>query len=272
MQSIGERLEEARKRKGITIREASEATKIRGDYLNSFENNNFSINLPDIYTRGFLRTYSNYLKLNADKILTDYNAILLGEGKPGKRDHRELFGRMELQKPIIQEEPSDADTVDDEKMREQDMGPSPSVRGTLSEWWNNLDKEIAIKIGISGILALLVIAVITSVVMYFINPDQPADDDTLLSNTNQAATQAESVPMTLVAKGDVRVTVTPENSNRPLYANYPMTTGDELPLDVMGRLTVEWDRSENLAIRIGGEEYSMPATRNMGKINPAGGP
>jgi cytoskeleton protein RodZ len=56
MQTIGERLEEARKRKGISIREAAEATKIRGDYLHKYENNQFDIKLPEIYVRGFLRT------------------------------------------------------------------------------------------------------------------------------------------------------------------------------------------------------------------------
>ena len=58
MQSIGERLEEARKKKGISIREAAEATKIRGDYLQQFENNRFDINLTEIYVRGFLRAYA----------------------------------------------------------------------------------------------------------------------------------------------------------------------------------------------------------------------
>ena len=33
MQTIGEKLEEARKRKGVSVREAAETTKIRGDYL-----------------------------------------------------------------------------------------------------------------------------------------------------------------------------------------------------------------------------------------------
>ena len=66
MQSIGERLEEARKKKGISIREAAEATKIRGDYLQQFENNRFDINLTEIYVRGFLRAYALYLKLPAD--------------------------------------------------------------------------------------------------------------------------------------------------------------------------------------------------------------
>ncbi len=58
MQTIGERLEEARKKKGISLREAAEATKIRGDYLQKFEGNHFDIGLTEIYVRGFLRTYA----------------------------------------------------------------------------------------------------------------------------------------------------------------------------------------------------------------------
>ena len=58
MQTIGERLEEARKRKGVSIREAADATKIRGDYLQKFESNQFDIGLTEIYVRGFLRNYA----------------------------------------------------------------------------------------------------------------------------------------------------------------------------------------------------------------------
>ena len=53
MQSIGERLEEARKKKGISIREAADATKIRGDFLDCFEKDKFDIGIPDIYVSGF---------------------------------------------------------------------------------------------------------------------------------------------------------------------------------------------------------------------------
>ena len=63
MQTIGERLEEARKRKGISIREAAETTKIRGDYLQKFEANSFAIDLPPLYIRGFVRTYARFLEL-----------------------------------------------------------------------------------------------------------------------------------------------------------------------------------------------------------------
>ena len=96
MQSIGERLEEARKRKGISIREAAEATKIRSDYLHKYESNQFDIKLPEIYVRGFLRTYANYLKCPADKILSDYTALGLSESKIGRGLNRVVFGRLHL--------------------------------------------------------------------------------------------------------------------------------------------------------------------------------
>src|SRR6059036_2860695 len=96
MQTIGERLEEARKRKGISIREAAEATKIRGDYLHKFESNQFDIKLPEIYIRGFLRTYATYLKVPGDKIVNDYNGLGLGDAKSQRGINREIYGRMDL--------------------------------------------------------------------------------------------------------------------------------------------------------------------------------
>ncbi len=97
MQTIGERLEEARKRKGISLREAAEATKIRGDYLLKFEGNQYDLNLPEIYVRGFLRTYANFLKLSVDKITADFTALGHGAARSGPRmPSREIYGRMDL--------------------------------------------------------------------------------------------------------------------------------------------------------------------------------
>jgi transcriptional regulator with XRE-family HTH domain len=95
MQTIGERLEEARKKKGISIREAAEATKIRGDYLQKFESNHFDLGLGEIYNRGFLRTYSNFLKLPADRIISDYEALGQG-GVRTRQPSREIYGRMDI--------------------------------------------------------------------------------------------------------------------------------------------------------------------------------
>ena len=98
MQTIGERLEEARKRKGISLREAAEATKIRGDFLSNIEQNKFDFDLPEIYKRGFLKNYARFLKLDVEKILTDYNAQQLSNSRLGKKAGAEWFGQMEVKK------------------------------------------------------------------------------------------------------------------------------------------------------------------------------
>jgi cytoskeleton protein RodZ len=122
MQTIGERLEEARKKKGISIREAAEATKIRGDYLQKFEGNHFDIGLTEIYTRGFLRTYANYLKLPADRILNDYAALGRGDTRP-RQPNREVYGRMDISVATVESSERTAPAP------EPPPEPSPANRG-----------------------------------------------------------------------------------------------------------------------------------------------
>ena len=74
--AIGQKLEEARNRKGISLREATESTKIRGDYLSAFESGNFDINLPEVYLRGFVRLYARFLDLDQEAVLADLDLEL----------------------------------------------------------------------------------------------------------------------------------------------------------------------------------------------------
>ena len=74
MQTLGERLQEARQRLGVTLREAAEFTKIRTDYLQAMEANQFeSIPLADVYKRGFVKVYAKYLRLDDEKAAADFN-------------------------------------------------------------------------------------------------------------------------------------------------------------------------------------------------------
>ena len=106
MESIGERLEEARKRKGISLREAAEATKIRSDFLGNIEQNRFDFELPDIYKRGFLQNYARFLKLDTEKILNDYNAMRLGHSRQERKGGSEWFGHLEAPAAASREETS----------------------------------------------------------------------------------------------------------------------------------------------------------------------
>tara|TARA_B100000959_G_scaffold262404_1_gene300787 strand:- start:679 stop:1458 length:780 start_codon:yes stop_codon:yes gene_type:complete len=85
MASLGQKLAEARNRKGISIREASDSTKIRGDYLTKFENDDFDVNLPSVYLRGFLTNYARYLDLDPEGILADFIALQPGAHSPPRK-------------------------------------------------------------------------------------------------------------------------------------------------------------------------------------------
>ena len=74
--AIGQKLEEARNRKGISIREASESTKIRGDYLSAFEAGNFDLSIPDVYLRGFVKLYARFLDLDHEATVSDLDIEL----------------------------------------------------------------------------------------------------------------------------------------------------------------------------------------------------
>ena len=69
---IGSTLRKARLLRGKSIEEASRETLIRPDYLQALERERFEALLGDVYVRGFLRSYSTYLGLDADGILTVY--------------------------------------------------------------------------------------------------------------------------------------------------------------------------------------------------------
>lgn len=86
MASIGQKLEEARNRKGISIREAEEATKIRGHFLASFEKDVFDVELPPVYLSGFLKNYARFLGLDPEAVLAELDVLLPSRsGKAAKK-------------------------------------------------------------------------------------------------------------------------------------------------------------------------------------------
>ncbi|MEX0990726.1 MAG: helix-turn-helix transcriptional regulator [Actinomycetota bacterium] len=70
---IGTALRRAREHRAKTIDEVSRDTHIRVEYLTALETESFDAISEDVYVRGFLRSYSQYLGLDADKVLASYS-------------------------------------------------------------------------------------------------------------------------------------------------------------------------------------------------------
>jgi hypothetical protein len=79
MFEIGNSLREARTRKGFDFPELEQGTKIRAKYLRALEDEAFETLPSATYVKGFLRTYADYLGLDGQLYVDEYN-VRYGSG------------------------------------------------------------------------------------------------------------------------------------------------------------------------------------------------
>ena len=80
MFEIGTSLREARLRHGFELGEAEQATKIRMKYLRALEDERFEVLPAQTYVKGFLRSYADFLGLDGQIYVDEYNSrFLTGE-------------------------------------------------------------------------------------------------------------------------------------------------------------------------------------------------
>jgi cytoskeleton protein RodZ len=70
--TIGEMLKKAREVKKVTLEEAAAETSIRKLYLQAVETDDFTQIPGDVYVKGILRTYGNYLGLDGAALVEEY--------------------------------------------------------------------------------------------------------------------------------------------------------------------------------------------------------
>jgi cytoskeleton protein RodZ len=83
MFQIGPSLREARTRRGLSPADVHKAVRIRERYLTALEEERWDMLPGDAYTKGFLRTYAEFLGLNGQLYIDEFNArIAAHEDEP----------------------------------------------------------------------------------------------------------------------------------------------------------------------------------------------
>jgi len=89
-------------RRGVDFAQAELSTKIRGKYLRALEEEQFDTLPAQTYVKGFLRTYAEYLGLDGQLYVDEYNSRFVGAGdeheprtrrsaaRPQQRRHRRI--------------------------------------------------------------------------------------------------------------------------------------------------------------------------------------
>jgi cytoskeletal protein RodZ len=86
---IGTSLREARLRQGLDFPELEQGTKIRAKYLRALEDEQFDVLPAQTYVKGFLRSYAEYLGLDGQLYVDEYNSrFVVGEEEQPSRPRR----------------------------------------------------------------------------------------------------------------------------------------------------------------------------------------
>jgi cytoskeleton protein RodZ len=107
--SVGPALRRVRTKRGLTLDEAARDTRIRREFLDAIEQEDFDRLLGDVHVRGCLRTYASYLRLSPDKVVAAYSSTRQDDpptpiatteplepalGRPRRRDNHRLIGMI----------------------------------------------------------------------------------------------------------------------------------------------------------------------------------
>jgi cytoskeletal protein RodZ len=86
---IGNSLREARLRQSLDFPEIEQGTKIRAKYLRALEDEQFDVLPAQTYVKGFLRSYAEYLGLDGQLYVDEYNSrFVVGEEERPARPRR----------------------------------------------------------------------------------------------------------------------------------------------------------------------------------------
>ena len=265
MQNIGEKIEEARKRKGISIREASEATKIRSDFLSNIEKNIYEYDLPEIYKKGFIKNYARYLKLDPDQILSQYQEQLIEHSLNKKKGNSELFGKsLELPKNQEGTKSPSADrpslgTISIEPKQEELEMEEPNEPDPKT------NKDVYIKstlVGVGTIFAILVVIWIINLAIGM-GTKESSNYGQGVSNIEKSNTpipvKAEDEgflisEITIKAIDDVFIYVLEKMSGEILF-NKVMSKGEVITLKRQGPVDIASTSAENFVAISNNKEY-----------------
>lgn len=272
MQTIGERLEEARKKKGISIREAAEATKIRGDYLQKFESNHFDLGIGEIYNRGFLRTYSNFLKLPSERIISDYEALGAGGSRP-RQPNREIYGRMDIS--VAHAEEASAPAADDAAPSGTVSSRPAAARSRASTSLpSGPDPAVVFRYLKWGGAAVAVILVVLIMRQLFSSGPATSSATTTTPNRSAPATAKTTPPpaaqpaITLVAVDTVFVRVCAKNSDDSEGAEIfkgTLSARQTQSIPWTGAMYINFAAGENLEFEVDGRRYPT-RMRGAGRV------
>jgi len=93
VETYGAYLRKMRARRGMTLEELCERTKVKMEYIEALENENFSVLPSEVYVRGFIKAIAQSLNIPPEPALSSYMRALT-DLKPTKTVYYSLEQKL----------------------------------------------------------------------------------------------------------------------------------------------------------------------------------
>lgn len=199
---IGDTLREARERQNLSIKDIEKGTSIRALYIESIEKGEFDKLPGNAYTKGFIRSYANFLKLDADACVRQYNE----ENNPEEVAAKEAAKRAEEAAEAQQQAAYEKREAEKSRSRSGIFGSShrsestkperaaaprqEAPRVSISDFESRVESSHHRQTLLMGIIAVLVIA--AGAYFLFGSDDETASKQPQTKVTTQAKTTTTS--------------------------------------------------------------------------------
>ena len=167
---IGDTLREERERQNLSIKDIEKGTSIRALYIEAIEKGDFGTLPGNAYTKGFIRSYANFLKMDAAAAVQQYNEennpeeVAAKEAAKRAEEAAEAEQRAAYEKREAEKERSHSGLFgsgnDAGRTRpERQVAPSrQEKRVSISDFESRVESSHHRQTLIMGIVAVLVIA------------------------------------------------------------------------------------------------------------------
>jgi cytoskeletal protein RodZ len=242
-EKLGNLFAEARREKGLSLDEIAEAIHIKAEYLEAIEDEKFDFNLPDIYRRGFYKSYADFLGLKLEDMMAKC-PIKPFETLESSRKRREMVAQVAKKTQEVNLEKVKTSFSDDvnEGDTPRDESKFPSMNTATVK-----------TVGIIGGAILIVSLLLYAAVRIILRPSLPSAEVTKLENISEFAEKK----VTIRAKGDVKVMVRSEEDKTKLFSGTVQKAGEQV-ITYKTPIQIFFDRGEFLVIELANGELLHP--------------
>ncbi len=221
MKNLGETLKRARANKGVELRDASDATKIRTDFLSKMEEGDFNFDLPGIYKRGFLKLYAVYLGLDEKAIMADYYA-----STGGKHSEKDSQRAQNAKRQFLGEFDEESASTSAESRYDDEPNSDMSPDAMSSE---NKSKYLKIGVIVAAVIAAIIL-IVSAVSKFSADPEVAVVTEGL---------ETPECVITIKALTDTSYKLTPESNPNYIYHKGEVRAGDVKTFKVNEALVIQ---------------------------------